>query len=65
MKIPVMNYVAAFGPRNSIGVVVAAALIATAVSVWANSAMSQKDAAEILPLEPMPGHGASELPTLW
>ena len=64
MKIPMMNYVAAFGPRKSIGVVVAAVLIATAVSVWANSA-SNKNAAEILPLEPMPSHGASELPTLW
>jgi hypothetical protein len=63
MKI-LKRYVAAFGPRKSIGVVVAAAFLAAAVGAWANSAMSRKSAAEILPLGPVPGHGASELPTL-
>ena len=64
MRIPVINYVAAFGPRKSIGVIAAAALIAAAVSVWAHSAMLPKNAAEIKPLEPTLGQGASELPTL-
>ena len=53
MKIPVINYVAAFGPLKSIG-----------VSVWAHSAMPTKNAAEIKPLESTLGHGASDLPTL-
>jgi len=56
--------VAAFGPLKSIGVIAAAALIAAAVSVWAHSAMPEKNAAEIKPLEPTLGPGASELPTL-
>jgi hypothetical protein len=64
MKIPVINYVAAFGPLKSIGVIAAAALIAAAVSVWAHSAMSTKTPAEIKPLESGLGHGASDLPTL-